>query len=123
MLMVRMVARRLARRQGGSTALQLAAYETDDILDSLHGFGGDRLRALRTVGQDRVDMDRVLNELLHFRADWPELGDREVDQCRFEGGELPAAKLAEDFRFADPLQRRVDAHQVVGLGARRQSLF
>jgi hypothetical protein len=41
-----MVARRLARRQGGSSALQLAAHETDDILDSLHGFGGDGLRAL-----------------------------------------------------------------------------
>ena len=37
----------------GVSALQLAAHETDDILDSLHGFGGDYLRALRTVREDQ----------------------------------------------------------------------
>jgi hypothetical protein len=47
-----MVARRPQRRQDGCSALQLAMHETDDILDSLHGFGGDRLCALGTVGQD-----------------------------------------------------------------------
>src|SRR5262249_24140063 len=36
-----MVARRLPRRQGRCSALLLAMHETDDILDCLHGFGGD----------------------------------------------------------------------------------
>src|SRR5215475_16110465 len=68
-------------------------------------------------------MDRVLNELLHFRADRPELGNSEIDQRRFEGRELCAAKLAENLRLAHALQRGVDADQVVSLGSPRESLL
>src|SRR5262245_66036242 len=68
-------------------------------------------------------MDRVLNEFLHFRADRPELGNSKIDQRRFEGRELSAAKMAKDLRFAHALQRGVNADQVVSLGSRRQSLL
>ena len=49
---------------------------------------------LRTLRQDRVDMDGILNELLHFRADRAEFGHSKIDQGGFEGRELPAAKLS-----------------------------
>src|SRR5262245_64250557 len=64
---------------------KLPAYEANDILDGLHGFGGDRLRTLRAIGQDRVDIDRILHEFLHFGANWPEFRDGEVDERGLEG--------------------------------------
>src|SRR4029079_12597146 len=64
---------------------KLAAHEADDILDGLHGFGGDRLCALRAIRQDRVDIDRILNEFLHFCADRPEFRDGEIDKRSLEG--------------------------------------
>jgi len=118
-----MVARRPPRRQGGCSALHLAMHKTDDILDCLHGFGGDRLRALRTLCQYGVDIDRVLHQLFHLGADQPEFADSEIDQRTLEGRELPAAKLPEHLGFRHPLQRGIDADQVVGFGARRQALF
>src|ERR1700737_889238 len=69
--------------------------EADDVLDGVDGFGRDRLRAVGTVGQHRIDIGRILDQTLHLRADRPELGDRDVDQRRLEGGELSAAEFAQ----------------------------
>ena len=63
----------------------LAAHETDDILDRLHGFGGDRLRALRAVGQDRVDINGILHEFLHLGVDRPQFCDGKIDKRGLEG--------------------------------------
>src|SRR5689334_24700916 len=104
-----MVARRPARRQGGCPALQLTMHETDDILDRLHGFGGTGPRALRAVCQYRVDMHRILHQLFHLSADWAEFGDSEIDQRRFKGRELSAAKLPKHRGFRYTLQRGVNA--------------
>ena len=81
-------------------------HEANNILDSLHGFGGDPLRTLRSVGQYRIDIDGVLLKFLHLRADRSEFRDGKIHQSRFESGELTSAELAEHFGFADPLQRR-----------------
>src|SRR6187551_1025651 len=94
---------------------KLAAHETDDILDGLHGFGGDSLRALRTIGQDRVDIDWILHKFLHFGAERPEFCDGEIDESGLEGRKLAAAELAEHLGFGHALQRRVNAHQIVSL--------
>src|SRR5262245_59543199 len=102
---------------------KLTAYEADDILDSLHGLGGDRLRTLRAVGQDRADIGRILHELLHFGADRPQLRDGEIDECGLECRKLAAAELAEHLGLAHALQRRVDAHQVVSLRARGKTFL
>src|SRR4029079_7674891 len=75
-----------AARRGDKTDIprrKLAAHETDDILDRLHGFGGDGLRALRAVGQYRVDIDRILYEFLHFGCDLPEFSDSHHTRVRF----------------------------------------
>src|SRR5262249_754402 len=98
-----MVARQPPRRQGGCPALQLAMHETDDILDSLHGFGGDRLFALRTLRQYSIDMPRVLYKFLHLGGDRSQFGDCEIDQSCFEGGKLAASKLPKHFGFAHAL--------------------
>ncbi len=75
------------------------------------------------VGQHRVDIDRILRQPLHLRADRPELGDREIDQRAFEGRELPAAEFAQHLRLARALERGVDADQVVGLRPRLETLL
>ena len=114
-----------ARRDDKADILRrkLAAHETDDILDRLHGFGGNCLRALRAVGQDRVDIDRILYEFLHFGANRPEFRDREINKRGFEGRKLAAAELAKYIGFAHALQRRVDADQVVGFRTRRKAFL
>src|SRR5690348_15982303 len=70
-------------REGGSfcpaQTAELAPHEADDVLDRLHGFRGDDLRARSTLGEHGIDIDRVLDQLLHLRADRPELGDGEID--------------------------------------------
>src|SRR5262245_41633706 len=102
---------------------KLATHETTAILDGVHRFGSNRLRALRAISQDRVDIDRVLHEFLHFRAYRPEFRDGEIDECGLKGRELPASELAEHFGFAHALQRRIDPYQIVGLGSGRKAFF
>src|SRR5271168_3262565 len=70
------------RRNFKSTTL--GSYETDDILDRLHGLACELLRARGAVREDRIDSDRVAHQPLHFPADRAELRDGKINQRRFE---------------------------------------
>src|SRR5215510_12518148 len=122
-----MLPRAAGRRQGmrlasagGSDSL---AHEPDDVLDGAHGLGSDLLRAPRAVSEHRVDIGRVLQQPPELAADRAELGGGELDQLGLEGGELRAAELAQHVGRRGVGERRVDADQVGGLGARGKPGF
>ena len=56
---------------------------------------GDLARAFRAVRQHRVDMAGSCTSRFISARDRTELGDREIDQRRLEGGELRAAEFAQ----------------------------
>src|SRR4051794_30586751 len=72
--------------------LTSAPHEAYDILDRLHGLGGEHLRARRTVGKHRVDMRRVADQPAHLGIDRREFCHRQIDQSGLEGGKLRAAE-------------------------------
>src|SRR5258707_5462916 len=83
-----MVPRRLAAAQGavlpgfclfcpifaGDWKL-LSPHEADDVLDRLHGFGGERLGAGRTVRQNRIDIGGVVLSPAPLGGDRGKAGD------------------------------------------------
>ena len=70
-----------------------APHETDDVLDRLHGFGGERLRARRAVGQHRVDIDRSRAEPRISAVIGAELGDQQIGQRGLKVENWRAAEL------------------------------
>ena len=43
--------------------------ESEDILDGIQGFGSERARAIGALGQDGVDIGRILHQTLHLGGD------------------------------------------------------
>src|SRR5260221_8928423 len=87
----------------GVPRCKLSTHEADDILDGFHCFRRDHLRTLRAITQNRIDIDRILDQFLHLGANRPEFRDSEIDQRSFEGRKLPAAKLPEHLSFTHSL--------------------
>ena len=73
-----------------------ASDETDDILDLGHDRSRDDTRPGRTIGQNAVDLGRIMHKLCGLRANAADLLGRDFGERLFECRELLAAEILEN---------------------------